>query len=96
MYRPGSRAVSSHTRRITYSLRSNASWSSAWAGPAPTSSWRITGRHAPATSPVCSGHTGTSRHPSTIWPSAVTVRSTRLCSRSRAPASVGRKHISAP
>ena len=38
---------SSHTRRITYSLRSNASWSSACAGPAPTNSWRISGRQAP-------------------------------------------------
>ncbi len=64
------RGLSSHTRRITYSLRSNASWSPACSGPAPTNSWRISGRHAPATSPVCSGRTGTSRQPSTVWPSA--------------------------
>ena len=65
----------------------------AGAGPAATNSCRITGLQAPATTPVFSMQTGTSRQPSSSWPSSTTTRSSSASSVLRCCSSVGRKHI---
>jgi hypothetical protein len=59
-------------------------------------SWRIAGREARAVAPIDCSSTGTSRQPSTCWPSAATVCSISVVSAACSVGSVGRKHIATP
>ncbi len=82
--------------RITYSFRSSASVTM-MSLPRPMKIWRISGSLAFTVGEIgIAWSTGTSRQPSTTWPSAFTVRSSS-CSHARRDAfSFGRKIMPTP
>ncbi len=82
--------------RITYSLRSSASVTIT-SGPRPMKTWRITGSRARTAGDIgMLVSTGTSRQPSSTWPSPRTARSTSCSQASREACSFGRKIIPTP
>ena len=77
--------------RITYSLRSSASGTMTSA-PRPMKIWRSTGSLARTVGDIgISRSTGTSRQPSSTWPSAFTARSSSCSQARRDACSLGRK-----
>ena len=78
---------------MTYSRRSNASWSGTDSSAA-TNSWAIRGATERAVVPHAPSATGTSRQPSTCWPSSSTVSSSSRMASAGLPG--GRKHMATP
>ena len=82
--------------RITYSLRSSESCTiTSW--PRPMNTWRMTGSLARTVGDIgMSRFTGTSRHPSSTWPSALMARSSSSSQARREACSLGRKTMPTP